>query len=182
MYNNILKLHFYQKFHIYQMMKRIAIIGIPGSGKSTFAHRLGLKLNIPVTHLDTYVFDGKKLRDHQEFVHLQELLVKKEFWIIEGCSIKTLNIRFEQADTIIYMKLPRWLCLWRTVKRILHRDELLSRSGCVQTFSWNLITYIWNFERAKEPEIMRLKAAYPQVHFIQINSSKEAEAFISVHD
>ncbi|MFW5904155.1 MAG: AAA family ATPase [Candidatus Saliniplasma sp.] len=33
---------------------KIAIIGSPGSGKSTFAKKLGKKLNIPVYHLDSY--------------------------------------------------------------------------------------------------------------------------------
>jgi adenylate kinase family enzyme len=35
-------------------MRRIIVIGIPGAGKSTFARRLGDKLNLPVYHLDRY--------------------------------------------------------------------------------------------------------------------------------
>ncbi|TOH24481.1 AAA family ATPase, partial [Vibrio parahaemolyticus] len=33
-------------------MKRIAVIGSGGSGKSTFSALLGKKLNLPVHHLD----------------------------------------------------------------------------------------------------------------------------------
>jgi len=33
-------------------MKRITIIGIPGSGKSTFANKFGKKLNRKIIHLD----------------------------------------------------------------------------------------------------------------------------------
>lgn len=42
--------------------KRFAIIGPPGSGKSTFANKLGKLLDIPVHHLDRHRFepDGKR--------------------------------------------------------------------------------------------------------------------------
>ena len=44
--------------------KRIALIGLPGSGKSTFAVKLGKRLAIPVHHLDKHMFEegGKKKR------------------------------------------------------------------------------------------------------------------------
>ena len=48
--------------------KRIAMIGLLGSGKSTFATKRGQYLNIPVHHLDKHVFvAGGKNRDTQEF-------------------------------------------------------------------------------------------------------------------
>ncbi len=33
-------------------MDKILIIGCSGSGKSTFAKKLGIKLNIPIYHMD----------------------------------------------------------------------------------------------------------------------------------
>ena len=42
-------------------MKRVVIIGLPGSGKSTFAIELGEKLNIPVHHLDKFYTVLKEL-------------------------------------------------------------------------------------------------------------------------
>ena len=35
-------------------MKRIAIIGPGGAGKSTLAHQIGAKLGLPVIHLDAH--------------------------------------------------------------------------------------------------------------------------------
>jgi adenylate kinase family enzyme len=58
--------------------KRIAIIGPPGSGKSTFAVKLGKLLNISVHHLDTHCFIGRTKRDQKEFAAIQQELVDQE--------------------------------------------------------------------------------------------------------
>ena len=66
------------------MDKRFALIGLPGSGKSTFAAKLGKLLNIPVHHLDRHMFEanGKK-KDKQEFIAIQKALLAEESWVIE---------------------------------------------------------------------------------------------------
>jgi len=59
--------------------KRFAIFGIPGSGKSTFANKLGRKLNIAVHHLDKHYFVAKwKTRDRNEFLVAQQAMLDKE--------------------------------------------------------------------------------------------------------
>jgi len=51
-----------------EKLKRIAVIGLPGSGKSTFATRLGKMLSISVHHLDKHMFDGRTKRDKRESI------------------------------------------------------------------------------------------------------------------
>src|SRR5271154_5056681 len=115
-----------------EIPKRFAIIGLPGSGKSTFAAKLGKMLYIPVHHLDKHMFDGKKKRDRQEFLSVKEAMVREESWIIEGCSISTLEMRFARADTVIYFHLPRLLCIWRICKRLFTFDKNLADTGCLR--------------------------------------------------
>ena len=66
---------------------KFALIGLPGSGKSTFASKLGKILGIPVHHLDRHMFEpnGKK-RDKQEFIAIQKAMLDEDVWIVEGCS------------------------------------------------------------------------------------------------
>jgi adenylate kinase family enzyme len=57
------------------MNKRFALIGLPVSGKSILAAKLGKILNIPVHHLGRHMFEanGKK-KDKQEFIAIQKAI------------------------------------------------------------------------------------------------------------
>ncbi len=161
-----------------EIPKRLAIIGLPGSGKSTFASKLGSILNIPVHHLDKHVFDGRKKRDREEFLAVKETLVSEDSWIIEGCSLSTLEMRFARADTIIYFLFPRFLCMWRLCKRIFIFDQTLADSGCLRGVNWPLLKYVWNFDCDKRENIEELRKKYPQVEFLVFHSPSELDKFV----
>ena len=72
--------------------KKFALIGLPGSGKSTFASKLGKILDIPVHHLDRHMFEpGGKKRDKQEFIETQKAMLEEKAWIVEGCRFRLLK-------------------------------------------------------------------------------------------
>lgn len=161
-----------------EKLKRIAVIGLPGSGKSTFAVRLGKILNTPVHHLDKHVFDGKTKRDKLEFLSIKKALVNEESWIIEGCSMATLELRFARADTIIYFNLPRWLCIWRVCKRLFTFDKGIAETGCLNGINWPLIKYIWQFDRDKRESIEDLRKRYPNVEFLTFRHSQDSDNYL----
>lgn len=158
--------------------KRIAIIGLPGSGKSTFAAKLGKVLNIPVHHLDTHMFDGRERKGRQEFLSVKESLVSEESWIIEGCSISTLEMRFSRANAVIYLHLPRLLCVWRACKRVFTFNQSLADTGCLRGINWALLKYIWNFERDKGNDIEELRKRYSQVNFLTFRNSRDLNQYL----
>src|SRR5688572_19138597 len=104
--------------------KKIAIIGLPGSGKSTFASKLGKILGIPVHHLDGYMFqpDGQKT-DKQQFMSIQQAMLSEDAWIVEGCSFSTFEMRFAKAEVLIYFHFPRLLCFLRMLKRVFNYEK-----------------------------------------------------------
>lgn len=160
--------------------KRFALIGLPGSGKSTYAVRIGTLLNIPVHHLDSHLFeqDGRK-KDKKEFLSIEEAMVKEEAWVVEGCSLSTLATRFKRADAVVYFNFSRLLCVFRILKRSLFFDEALKETGCLRGVNLRLIRYIWNFEKEKRAGIESLRRAYPHVNFIELKSPKDAEQFLN---
>lgn len=165
-----------------EIPKRFAIIGLPGSGKSTFVAKLGRLLDVPVHHLDRHQFiPGGKKRDSQEFLSIQKAMLAEESWIIEGCSISTLEMRFARADLMIYFHLPRLLCMWRVLKRLFFYDKNLcdTPEGCSKIFNWEILQYIWNFDKEKREGIEMLRKNYPNAAFLVFKSSKDAAAYVN---
>ena len=57
-------------------MRRIAIVGTPGAGKSTLARELGRRAGLPVIHLDRHYFlPSWKPRPEEEWERIAEGLV-----------------------------------------------------------------------------------------------------------
>jgi adenylate kinase family enzyme len=100
-------------------LKRIMVIGASaGAGKSTFARQLGEKTGIEVHHLDVlYWKPGWVESGLKEFSDAQREIVKKNQWIIEGNYSNTFEIRAAACDTVIYLEVPLYLCLYRVLKR-----------------------------------------------------------------
>lgn len=159
-------------------MKRIMIFGRPGNGKSTFANRLSKTLSLPVYHLDKYFFESSwRERDTKEFIDIQKNLVSREAWIIDGNSTKTLEIRWSKADVVIYLDLPKWICIYRIIKRIFTKDRTIDdrAPNCPEVLRWPFLVYAWRFENRVKNIIPQLTKTYEKTPFYVISSQKDFE-------
>lgn len=133
-------------------MDRILIIGLNGSGKSTFANRLGKKLNREVTHLDKLYFQAgwKHTQTKEEWREQVKNLISQEKWIIDGHYVSTLDIRIPAADTIIFFNFNKLLCLYRIVKRVFNRTQPFDKAeGNKEKIPFTLIGRIILFPKKK---------------------------------
>src|SRR6266404_5200610 len=106
-------------------MKKILIIGSGGAGKSTFAARLGKVLELDVIHLDKlYWKPGWVETPKEEWKEIVEEIVKRDSWIIDGNYGGTREIRLRACDTVILLDTPRYICIYRILKRaLLYRNR-----------------------------------------------------------
>lgn len=105
-------------------MKKIAIIGKPGNGKSTLSKKLASATGIKLYALDSilYTASGQEIdRDRYEEAH--ENIISSDAWIIEGfspmASLDSFYKRLEEADTLIYIELPYVISYWLVTKRLI---------------------------------------------------------------
>ena len=131
--------------------KRILLIGCPGSGKSTLAKKLGQKTGLPVIHLDTiYWLPHWERRPTEEFESILKEKLEKETWIIDGNYNRTLDLRISYCDLIIYLDIPRRVCLWSVIKRRIQyanktREDM--QKECNEVIDYSFISYVYRFNK-----------------------------------
>ncbi len=158
-------------------MKKILIIGSPGSGKSTFSLKLSEKTGIKVYHLDNLYWNADKTNVERDVfdMRLTEVL-EKESWIIDGNYSRTMEMRLEKADIVFFLDLPAEICLESARKRI----------GTVRVdIPWveeeedeEFMEYIRTFSEMKAPQIRELFEKYPDKEYIIFNTREDVDKYI----
>ncbi|MAF80042.1 AAA family ATPase [bacterium] len=159
-------------------MKRILIIGPAGAGKSTLARELKKHLRIPLINLDQLYWHPNWVRPKDdEWKNKVQKLIQKNEWILDGMYQSTLDLRIPRADTIIFMDVPRLICLWRVLKRRIKKTQVAP--GCIEKLDLEFIMYIWNFPKRKRPGILKSLKKWKNKKKIHIiNSEKEMWKFL----
>jgi adenylate kinase family enzyme len=163
---------------------RIAIIGCPGSGKSTLALQLHKILNIPLFHLDQYFWKpGWQRPDRDEFKKIHNQLCDQTEWIIEGMAVRLFESRAQQADVIIFLDIPLYICLYRIFKRaFLNFGKICysSAPGCPERVpDWEFLKYVLIFNKRYKPAVEYLLHDYKdQKKIFVIKNQKQLDELI----
>ncbi len=100
-------------------MKKVIVIGCPGSGKTTFAEKLNKLTGLPLYHLDAIWHKPDKTHiPRDEFdQRISEIFATHE-WIIDGNYNRTIETRLKECDTVFLFDLPTEVCLQGATERI----------------------------------------------------------------
>ncbi len=165
-------------------MKRIAIIGAAGAGKSTLARQLGTILNLPVIHLDRELWQpGWVLTPRDGQVRLQAEMVTGDCWIIDGNYGATMQIRLTAADTALFLDLHPWRCLWRVLRRTIRyhgRTRPDVGPGCPERWpSRELLAWIATYRRRKRPAVrQQLEQLSSTTDVHELRSPRQVRRFL----
>lgn len=102
-------------------VRRVHIVGGPGSGKTSLATWLASRTDLPVFHLDEVARIGGgngPLRDPAERDALVEDIVRQPYWIAEGVHLGWTEPLMSSADLLIWLDYISWR---RASRRILSR-------------------------------------------------------------
>ncbi len=102
-------------------------------------------------------------------------MLAEEAWVVEGCSFSTFEMRFAEADVLIYFHFSRLVCFLRLFKRLFNYKKDF---GGLRAVTWEILKYTWNFDKEKRARIEELKQKYPQTEFLIFKGQKDADLFL----
>jgi adenylate kinase family enzyme len=166
-------------------MKKVAVFGNAGGGKSTLAWRLSGLTGLPLHVVDKMQFRaGGAEVPHEEFLSAHAELLGHDEWIIDGFGTEaTAWERFAVADTLIHVDLPLAVHHWWVTKRLLkglfadplgwpERSPLWSSSMASYSVLWPCHRYV----TPKYRQLVADAAGTKRVHHLR--SPAEMRAFL----
>lgn len=166
-------------------MRKVAVFGNAGGGKSTLARRLA-----EVTGLSLYTIDKIKWRagsgavPHEEYLKIHTDLLNRDQWIIDGYGcVASAWERFSAADTLVYIDLPLLThCGWvtkRLVRGLFRNPEGWPENSPIWSSTLSSYRVLWPCHRRLTPRYRQLVAdasSSKRVHHLK--SPAEMKAFL----
>lgn len=164
-------------------MKKVAVFGNAGGGKSTLARRLAELTRLPLYPLDMIQFrpgGGEVPRD--DFLRAHAELLQRDAWIIDGFGgLKAAWERFACADTLVYVDLPlathfRWVTK-RFVKGLFVTPEGWPEGSPMISSTIDSYRVVWRCHRHLTPRYRQLVAesdGAKRVHHLRSAAGMEA--------
>ena len=159
-------------------MKRVMVIGCPGSGKSTVSRALHNKTGIPLYHLDMMYWNTDKTTVEKSlFLERLSVVLEKDEWIIDGNYGSTMELRMAACDTVVFLDYPLDVCL----------DGIRARRGKPRSdMPWieteedaEFIEFIKSYNEQQKPKVLELLEKYSDKNIVILESREQADAFLN---
>ena len=159
-------------------MKKVIVIGCPGSGKSTVSRALHNKTSIPLYHLDMMYWNADKTTvEKSVFLERLSAVLEKDEWIIDGNYGATMELRMAASDTVIFLDYPLNVCLNGIKERF---GKPRSDMPWIETEEDSeFIEFIKNYNEQQKPKVLELLKKYGDKNIIILKSREQVDAFLN---
>ena len=159
-------------------MKKIIVIGCPGSGKSTFSKALHGRTGIPLFHLDMMYWNSDKTTvERTVFLERLDSVLGGKEWIVDGNYASTMEQRIEKCDTVFFLDYPTESCLAGIKER--QGKERTDMPWVESESDSEFIEFIKNFNEQQRPRILELLKKHSDKNIIIFSSREEFNRFLN---
>ena len=157
-------------------MKKIIVIGCPGSGKSYFSRALHNKTQVPLFHLDRLYWKADKTTvEKEDFLKRLSAILEQEQWIIDGNYTTTMALRLAACDTVFFLDYPLDVCLEGIKER---RGKPREDLPWIETEEdVEFIEFIKRYRTEQRPKVLRLLEKYAEKQIFVFSSREQSMAF-----
>ena len=163
--------------------QRIAVVGIPGAGKSTLARAVASALASTYVEVDAHLH-GPAWTKNPSFVRdLAAAVPADGRWIADGGGPVGRDLVWRRADTLVWLDFPRRVVMWRVVRRSVLRALLRTPlwAGNQEQFRhWRRpshpVRFAWSQHGPRRQEYAELLTGprYPHLVVIRLTSPRQA--------
>jgi adenylate kinase family enzyme len=170
-------------------VRRIAVTGPAGAGKSRLADELGKLLGIRVLHLDALFWKPRWVptpRDEFEAMQRRELVA--ESWIVDAQFDDILPDWLRAADTVVFVDASPLRCLWRVSRRRLNRQASVGVPAGTEPAPfhralWKFLRNQWRYRMTVRGELLaELARERDGRRVVILRRGSDATAFLSEMD
>ena len=162
-------------------MKKVIVIGCPGSGKTTFAEKLNRATGLSLYYLDAIWHKPDRTHiSREEYDRRLAEILQTDAWIIDGNYSRTIEVRLKACDTVFLFDLPTEVCLQGAIARLgkarydvpwIDKELDPKFKSEIESFSENVL-----------PKIYELLEQYKDgKRIVVFHSREEAELFLETY-
>jgi adenylate kinase family enzyme len=169
---------------------RIAVVGPSGAGKSTVARALAASLDVAYLELDGLFHQaGWTELDPWEFRRRVDAFVSADAWVVDGNYARSRDLVMSRADTVLWLRVSRWLVMRqivrRTAGRVLLRRELWNgnreslRNVLSRDPERSIVTWAWRMHATYDDEYGALLSTAPiSQRWIVLEDRRQVHSFL----
>lgn len=167
-------------------MKRIAVTGPAGAGKSRLAREIGAAYGIDVLHLDALFWrPGWVETPAADWEALQRRELARDSWIVDAQFDDMIPDWFDAADLVVLVDASPLRCLWRVSRRRLDGRggpdvPPGSEPAPVHRALANFTRGQWHYRRTVRPKLLaELAPRRGRQGIVVLRAGEEARRFLA---